>query len=134
MLTVQKGLDVAIGFVDRVIRPADVNVVEQNLAQLAGQHLTHRRPLTNCSACPFFLPSGGHITVMSTGVLNKGTCAAEGVVLLDVLVYPIHGLGDCLLPEAHLTVALSGLHCGLPALVFSPVGAELVSILPEVHG
>ena len=61
------------------------------------------------------------------------TRAAVAVVTRQrhVVVDPVEGLRDGLLPEADLTVALRGLHLGLPAGVLLPVGAELVEVGPE---
>ena len=48
-----------------------------------------------------------------------------------VLVDPVEGLRDGLLPEPQLTLALVGVHLGLPARVLLPVRAQLVEVRPE---
>lgn len=50
------------------------------------------------------------------------TAKASGLKwLLYVVVNPVHGLGDGLLPHPHLAVLLGLLHGRFPPLVFGPV-------------
>src|SRR4051794_4245410 len=49
----------------------------------------------------------------------------------SVLLHPVEGLGDRLLPVAVGAVAVAGFHLRLPALVLVPVRAQILDLVPE---
>src|SRR5260363_350973 len=51
--------------------------------------------------------------------------------LLDVVVHPVEGLSDSLLPVAEQTFALILVHLGFPALVLGPVVGDVILAFPE---
>src|SRR5439155_16714279 len=77
---------------------------------------TETVPETGCA------PSDVYRDSPRSGTVPKVDC---------VLVEPVEGPRDGLLPERVLLFALGRVHLGLPLLVLAPVGAQVLDLRPE---